>query len=95
MARITIPKPKHVPHAPDKPTKTPMPDVKPPAGHGTWQECKVFDIEDTTLTALQSARCSVCGKYHTTPFQYYFDYYKYCPNCGTRLYREGEEDETD
>ena len=62
---------------------------------GTWQECKVYDIEDTTLTELQSARCSVCGLYHTTPYLYYFNWYKYCPSCGARLYREGEENGTD
>lgn len=60
---------------------------------GTWLERKVYETKGT-IDEVQSARCSVCGKYHTTPFLYYFYYHKYCPNCGARLYREGEEDDT-
>lgn len=41
----------------------------------------------------QSAKCSVCGRYHTTPFLYYFDAFKYCPNCGS--YNGGGDDEAD
>lgn len=61
---------------------------------GTWLDREVYETKGT-IAEVQSARCSVCGKYHTTPYLYYFDYYKYCPNCGSRLYREGEEDEAD
>ena len=52
---------------------------------GKWEECKVVDIEDTTITEIQSAYCPICHKYHTTPYMYYFDYFNYCPNCGTKM----------
>lgn len=54
-------------------------------GVGKWEEKEVFDLENTTIEQMQSARCSSCGKYHTTPFSYYFDNFNYCPNCGARL----------
>lgn len=54
---------------------------------GKWQERKV--LSEKVIDEWQSARCSVCGRYHTTPYMYYFDDYSYCPNCGARM--EGEE----
>lgn len=54
---------------------------------GKWEECKVVDIEDTTITEVQSAFCPICRKYHTTPYMYYFDYFAYCPNCGAKMER--------
>lgn len=62
----------------------------PPAAEpkvGKWEECKVVDIEDTTITEIQSAYCPICHKYHTTPYMYYFDYFNYCPNCGAKMER--------
>lgn len=56
---------------------------------GTWKEKSVIFTEDVPgMDSWQSARCSVCGKYHTTPFMYYFDNFNYCPNCGADM-REG------
>lgn len=53
---------------------------------GTWKEKSVIFTEDVpSLDSWQSARCSVCGKYHTTPFMYYFDNFNYCPNCGADM----------
>lgn len=51
--------------------------------HGHWEECEVLD--ENCVEVCQSARCSICGRYHTTPYMYYFDQYKYCPNCGARM----------
>lgn len=48
---------------------------------GKWIEKEVCD-DSKVITEWQSARCSNCGLYHTTPYMYYFDNYKYCPNCG-------------
>ena len=62
-----------------------IPSVEPKVGK--WEECKVVDIEDTTITEVQSAFCPICRKYHTTPYMYYFDYFNYCPNCGTKMER--------
>jgi len=49
---------------------------------GQWEEKSVFEGE---IQQWQSARCSVCNKYHTTPYLYYFDNFKYCPNCGASM----------
>lgn len=51
--------------------------------HGEWVEKEV--LEDTVINEWQSAKCSKCGKYHTTPYMYYFDNFNYCPNCGARM----------
>ena len=52
---------------------------------GKWEQKEVFSLAETTIEQMQSARCSSCGKYHTTPFSYYFSKYNYCPNCGARM----------
>ena len=64
---------------------------------GKWTEKKV--IEDrNAIEEWQSANCSVCGKYHTTPYMYYFDDFAYCPNCGARMgerrEKRGEDEQT-
>lgn len=48
--------------------------------HGTWQEKQVFD--GNCIEQWQSAKCPVCGRYHTIPYLYYFHHDNYCPNCG-------------
>lgn len=60
--------------------------------HGEWLEKEVSRI--ALDGEMQSARCSCCGLYHTTPFLYYFTEYKYCPNCGAKM-DGGDENETD
>lgn len=50
--------------------------------HGRWEEREVIEQEMSNIEDWQSARCSVCGKYHTTPYLYGFNDYPYCPNCG-------------
>lgn len=59
-----------------------------------WLEKEVLSKLDGELLIeeWQSARCSACGKYHTTPYMYYFYDYKYCPNCGARMDVEESED---
>ena len=52
---------------------------------GSWVEKQVVDNEEVEVEQWQSARCSNCDKYHTTPYSYYFDDYKYCPNCGSKM----------
>ena len=61
------------------------------AVHGEWVEKEVMVDEDTNITEWQSARCSVCGKYHTTPYMYYFDNFNFCPNCGAKMDGERRE----
>lgn len=50
---------------------------------GQWEEREV--LSEKVIDEWQSARCSVCGRYHTTPYMYYFDEYNYCPNCGSKM----------
>ena len=56
--------------------------------HGKWIEQKVTHDDNRRSTIIadwQSAKCSNCGKYHTTPYLYYFRNYNYCPNCGAKM----------
>jgi len=50
---------------------------------GRWLEKEVNS--DIAIEEWQSSRCSVCDKYHTTPYMYYFSEYNYCPNCGAKM----------
>lgn len=58
---------------------------------GKWEEREV--VSEKVIDEWQSARCSVCGKYHTTPYMYYFDNFSFCPNCGARMVND--EDRSD
>lgn len=57
------------------------------AVQGEWEDKEVFNDtdDDHIIEEWQSARCSVCGKYHTTPYMYYFDNFSFCPNCGAKM----------
>lgn len=57
-----------------------LPSAEPKKGR--WEERSVCEGE---IQEWQSARCSVCEKYHTTPYLYYFDNFNYCPNCGAKM----------
>lgn len=57
-----------------------------PVVHGAWGEETVDSYEENAVIAdWQSARCSVCKRYLTTPYMYYFSHYDYCPNCGAKM----------
>ena len=58
---------------------------------GKWVEKEVFENRDFPIYSWQSARCSICGKYHTTPYEYYFDNFNYCPNCGSKMTTKKED----
>ena len=60
-----------------------MPPVTLQPKIGRWLEKEVNS--DKVIEEWQSARCSKCNLYHTTPYSYYFDDYKFCPNCGARM----------
>ena len=68
------------------------PTVQADRPHGEWQDKEVFNEtdDDHIVDEWQSARCSVCGKYHTTPYMYYFDNFNFCPNCGADMRKEKE-----
>lgn len=65
------------------PSNTPTADVVE-RKRGKWEERKVIE-DGKVIEEWQSARCSVCGKFHTTPYMYYFDDFAYCPHCGARM----------
>lgn len=52
---------------------------------GKWEKREVSS--ENVIDAWQSARCSVCGLYHTTPYMYYFTDFNFCPSCGARMER--------
>ena len=61
-------------------------ELEPKRKRGKWEEKEVHEkgtLED--IEEWQSARCSVCGKYHTAPYMYYFNNYNFCPNCGAKM----------
>ena len=57
--------------------------------HGKWEEKETYLNEgDCEITEWQLARCSKCGKYHTTPYMYSFNNFNFCPSCGARMDKE-------
>lgn len=50
---------------------------------GEWLEVSVAEVE--AIEEWQSAKCSYCGLYHTTPYMYYVTHYPYCPSCGAKM----------
>lgn len=66
----------------------------PPAQpkNGKWEEIKVFPASEIQL---QSARCSACKRYHTTPYLYNYTHYNFCPHCGARMVNEDDNNGTD
>ena len=58
--------------------------------HGEWLDRHAYDNADYAIDEWQSEKCSVCGKYHTTPYLYNFRTFAYCPNCGSKMMR-GED----
>ena len=62
--------------------------IEPERKTGKWEERKVSS--EKVIDEWQSARCSECGKYHTTPYMYYFDSFSFCPNCGADMRGEQE-----
>ena len=62
-----------------------------PIKHGRWEQVEVVhDRKDAKIQDWQQAKCSVCGKWHTTPYMYYLKLDNYCPNCGA-IMNEVEE----
>lgn len=61
--------------------------VEPKRKKGEWTEFEIIHKEEASkaIEAWQSAKCSKCGRYHTTPYLYCFTYYTYCPHCGADM----------
>jgi hypothetical protein len=53
---------------------------------GQWLEKEIVVGEKAkVIEEWQSAKCSVCGRYHTTPYLYFFADYAYYPSCGAKM----------
>ena len=55
---------------------------------GKWIEISWSEPDPNvccTSYAIQSAKCSICGKYHTTPYLHNLVYFPFCPNCGSDM----------
>jgi hypothetical protein len=60
---------------------------------GKWVEISWSEPDPNvccTSYSIQSAKCSICGKYHTTPYLHSLNYFPYCPNCGAEMRDENE-----
>ena len=54
--------------------------------HGRWEQVEVVhDRKDAKIQDWQQAKCSVCGRWNTTPFMYYLRLDNYCPICGAKM----------
>lgn len=56
---------------------------------GKWLEKEVIYTTEDGF-ALQSCKCSVCERYDTRPYMYYFSEPHYCSWCGAKM--EGSEE---
>lgn len=61
--------------------------------HGKWEEKEVIHAEEakTAIEEWQTCRCSVCDRYDTRPYMYYFDNPNYCSWCGADMRKETTE----
>lgn len=50
---------------------------------GKWEERKVST--EKVIDEWQSCKCSVCGRYDTRPYLYYFDEPRFCSWCGSDM----------
>ena len=65
-----------------------LPSAEPERKKGEWIEISWSEPEPNvccTSYSIQSAKCSICGKYHTTPYLHSLVYFPYCPNCGAHM----------
>lgn len=53
---------------------------------GEWLNMeRIEDDKAEYITEWQQAQCSVCHKWHTTPYMYFFTHDNFCPNCGADM----------
>jgi len=87
LIRETISDPLHVPYITKRDVENAPTVYAKPAKRGKWIDKKVVD--DIKLPQMQEAKCSVCGRYLSTPYVYYWTTYNYCPHCGVEMGVEG------
>ncbi len=63
-----------------------QPTIEPERKKGKWTEKEVMSIKESeAIEQWQSCKCSVCGRYNTRPYMYYFDEPKFCSWCGSDM----------
>ena len=68
-----------------------LPSAEPVRMKGKWIEKEVHENPKAAgIEEWQSCKCSVCGRYDTKPYIYFFDEPHYCSWCGADM--RGEED---
>ena len=70
--------------------RQPVVDI-PEKNVGKWTEKEVIYKEEAKeiIEEWQSCRCSICGRYDTRPYMYYFDNPNFCSWCGAKMDKEG------
>ena len=66
-----------------KPDFCPLAEVEEPPT-GKWEDRSILE-DSKAIDVWQSALCSNCRRYHTTPYLYSFKHYDFCPHCGARM----------
>lgn len=69
-----------------------VPSAQTERKKGKWTEQHhAYSDEEQPIEEWQSCRCSVCGRYDTRPYMYYFSNPNYCSWCGAEM--KGEDDD--
>ena len=63
--------------------------------HGKWTEKEVVHKKEAKniVEEWQSCSCSICGRYDTRPYMYYFSEPKFCSWCGAEMRKETEDEQ--
>jgi len=64
-----------------------LPSAQPERKTGKWLEKEVINAEEAkeVITEWQSCKCSVCERYDTRPYLYYFSEPRFCSWCGADM----------
>ena len=68
------------------------PTIEPERKKGKWKEKHhAYSDEEDVIEEWQSCQCSVCGRYDTRPYMYYFSEPRYCSWCGADMRGDSHE----
>lgn len=63
-----------------------VPSAQPRRETGSWTEKHhAYADEEKVIEEWQSCKCSVCGRYDTRPYLYYFNEPNFCSWCGADM----------
>lgn len=65
---------------------------QPERKKGKWEEKHhAYADEEKVIEEWQSCKCSVCGRYDTRPYLYYFNEPHFCSWCGADMRGDANE----